>query len=102
MSHPLKWLATLVDGRGKRSATRRTVGGPVPSTFLVHLAALDLPPKTIQKHVYNMSIDRFIPRCRGCLPTRFSRGSYSPLFPTDLTPFMTLSDVRTKMVKLGK
>ena len=46
-------LAALVDGAGKRSAAGRTVGG-LFRPFLEHLAASDLSPKTIQKHVDNM------------------------------------------------
>lgn len=46
-------LAALVDGAGKRSAARRAVGDPV-RPFLEYLAASDLSPKTIQKHVDNM------------------------------------------------
>ena len=46
-------LAALVDGAGKRSAARRTTAG-LFRPFLEYLAASDLSPKTIQKHVDNM------------------------------------------------
>ena len=46
-------LAKLVDGAGKGPVTGRSVTGPVRH-FLEHLAASDLSPKTIQKHVDNM------------------------------------------------
>jgi hypothetical protein len=48
-----EWLAPLVDGVGKRCATGRAVGGRF-RPFLEYLAASDLAPKTIQKHVDNM------------------------------------------------
>jgi len=42
-----------VDGVGKRSAAGGEVGGLLPA-FVEELAASDLSPKTIQKHVDNL------------------------------------------------
>ena len=46
-------LATLVDGTGKRFAAGEQLLG-LFRPFLEYLAASDLSPKTIQKHVDNM------------------------------------------------
>jgi hypothetical protein len=46
-------LATLVDGAGERSAAGEQLVA-LFRPFLEHLAASDLKPKTIQKHVDNM------------------------------------------------
>ena len=47
------WLAAIVDGTGKRSAAGREAGGLLPALSEC-LAASDLSPKTIQKHVDNL------------------------------------------------
>jgi len=47
------WMASFLDGAGKRPAARRSFGGLFPA-FIEHLASSSLSPKTIRGHVDNL------------------------------------------------